>query len=89
MMAEARLRLLGHSPLNTSRLNLDKNWTSEEILKVNIAALSVCAGIYLLDGWSDSKTANEEYDYAVKNGKKIFYAGNENDIKKLRKSEVV
>ena len=89
MMAEARLRLLGHSPLNTSRLNLDKNWTSEEILKVNIAALSVCDGIYLLDGWSDSKTANEEYDYSVKNGKKIFYAGNENDIKKLRKSEVV
>lgn len=89
MMAEARLRLWGHSPFNTSRLNLDKNWTSEEILKVNIAALSVCDGIYLLDGWSDSKTANEEYDYAVKNGKKIFYAGNENDIKKLRKLEVV
>lgn len=89
MMAEARLRLLGHNPLNISRLNFDKNWTNEEILKVNIAALSVCDGIYLLDGWEDSKGATAEYDYAVKNGKKIFYAGNENDIKRLRKLEVV
>ena len=89
MIAEGRLRLLGHSPLNTSRLNFDKNWTNEEILKVNIAALSVCDGIYLLDGWEDSKGATAEYDYAVKNGKKIFYAGNEDDIKRLRKLEVV
>nr|DAP21605.1 MAG TPA: protein of unknown function (DUF4406) [Caudoviricetes sp.] len=89
MMAEARLRLMGHSPFNPSWLNFDKNWTSEEMLTVDLAALSVCDGIYLLEGWEDSKGANVEYDYAVEKGKKIFYAGNENDMKKLRKLEAV
>ena len=49
----------------------------------------MCDGIYLLEGWEDSKGANVEYDYAVEKGKKIFYAGNENDMKKLRKLEAV
>ena len=89
MMAEAKLRLMGHSPFNPSWLNFDKNWTSEEMLTVDLAALSVCDGIYLLEGWEDSKGANVEYDYAVEKGKKIFYAGNEKNMKKLRKLEAV
>nr|DAR78146.1 MAG TPA: protein of unknown function (DUF4406) [Caudoviricetes sp.] len=85
MMAEAKLRLIGHSPFNPSWLKYDKCWSSEDMLSVDLAALALCDGIYLLEGWEDSKGANVEYDYAVKNGKKIFYAENENDIKRLRK----
>lgn len=50
---------------------------------------NLCDGIFMLEGWEDSKSAQVEYDYAVKNGKKIFFAGNENDMKKLRKLEAV
>lgn len=89
MMAETRLRLLGHSPFNPSWLNFDKNWTNEEMLAVDLAALALCDGIFMLDGWEDSKGANIEYDFAVANDKKIFHEENENDMKKLRKLEVV
>ena len=54
-----------------------------------MAVLDLCEAIFMLEGWEDSKNAQAEYDYVVKNGKKIFFAGNENDIKKLRKTEIV
>lgn len=89
MLPEAKLRLLGHSPFNPSWMNIDERWNGEERLSIGMAVLDLCEAIFMLEGWEDSKNAQAEYDYAVKNGKKIFYAGNENDIKKLRKSEVV
>jgi hypothetical protein len=89
MLAEARLKLLGHSPFNPSWMNFNDDWSTNERLSVGLAALALCHGIFMLDGWEDSKSAQVEYDYAVKNGKKIFFAGNEEDIKKLRKLEAV
>ena len=89
MLAEARLRLLGHNPFNPSWMNLDDCWSNNERLSVGLAALALCDGIFMLEGWEDSKSAQVEYDYAVKNDKKIFFAGNENDMKKLRKLEAV
>lgn len=89
MLAEARLKLLGHNPFNPSWMNFDDSWSGDERLSVGMAALALCDAIFMLEGWEDSKNAQAEYDYAVKNSKKIFYAGNENDIKKLRKLEVV
>ena len=70
-------------------MNFDDSWSGDERLSVGMAALALCDAIFMLEGWEDSKNAQAEYDYAVKNSKKIFYAGNENDIKKLRKLEVV
>jgi hypothetical protein len=89
LLAEARLKLLGHSPFNPCWMNFNDGWNNDDILSICLTALSVSEAIFMLEGWEDSKNAQAEYDYAVKNGKKIFYAGNENDIKKLRKLEVV
>lgn len=89
MLAEARLKLLNHHPFNPSWMNFDDSWSIDERLSVGMAALALCDGIFMLEGWEDSKNAQVEYDYAVKNGKKIFFAGNENDMKKLRKLEAV
>ncbi len=89
LLAEARLKLLGHSPFNPSWMNLDECWGTDERLSVGLAALALCDGIFMLEGWEDSKSAQVEYDYAVKNGKKVFFAGNENDMKRLRKLEAV
>lgn len=88
-IAEGRIRLLGHSPFNPAWLKFDNGWSTEEMLSVDLTALSLCDGIFMLEGWEDSKGASTEYDFAIKHGKKVFFSGNENDIKKLRKLEAI
>ena len=42
-----------------------------EYMKISFALLDMCNGIYMIEGWEDSKGANQEYGYA-KGRKYIF-----------------
>lgn len=62
--AADRVRALGHEPINPVNLQivLDPLTTSwDEYMTLCIPLLSICHGIYMLDGWQDSKGAVQEF----------------------------
>lgn len=56
--------MLDHLPTST---------THKEYMHVSYALLDICDGIYLMDGWRDSKGAVMEYDYALEKGLMVLY----------------
>ena len=52
---------------------LPTSTTHAEYMHVSYALLDICDGIYLMDGWRDSKGAMLEYDYALKKGLVVLY----------------
>ena len=64
---ESKLIRLGFSVFNPSWLLVDKEWTHEDVMPVDLAALSRCDILVQLEGWENSKGAKKEYDYAVAN----------------------
>ena len=57
----------GFIPINPAAVNsmLPKETTYEEYMKMSLTMLDMCKGIYMLEGWEDSKGANREYGYAL------------------------
>ena len=53
--------------------HLPDTTTHAEYMHVSYALLDICDGIYLMDGWKDSKGAVMEYDYALEKGLIILY----------------
>ncbi len=51
--------------------------THAEYMTISIALLSLCDAIYLMRGWRQSAGCQEEYQYAVEHGYKIFYQEDE------------
>ena len=39
--------------------------TYDEYMELDLRLLGMCEGIYMLEGWEDSKGANREYGYAL------------------------
>ena len=50
-------------------LNKNEFW-----YKMDMKFLSVCDKVLFLDGWKDSAGCMKEYDYAINNGKKMFFS---------------
>ncbi len=76
--AQAKLVAEGHRVLNPIWLDDDiAHLTHEEYLHIDFAMIDICDGLYMLKDWESSKGAKLEYDYAMKNGKKIFYEKSE------------
>lgn len=48
-------------------------FTYEQILRLDIADLDECDGIYMLRGWRDSRGASEEFRYAWQSDKTIIF----------------
>ena len=44
--------------------NLPKSTTWEEYMRMSLCMLSMCDGIYMMEGWQQSRGANLEYAYA-------------------------
>lgn len=63
--AERMLTDLGYSVFNPAWMKFDENWQHDEIMAIDIQALSKCDMIYQLEGWESSKGALEEYQYAA------------------------
>mgnify|MGYP002523121716 CR=1 FL=1 len=70
--AQKELEALGYSVFNPSWMTFDDSWTREDIMPIDIAALSRCDAIYMLLGWEKSKGATAEYNYAAATGKLII-----------------
>lgn len=72
--AEARLEKMGFSVFNPARVNaeLPENLEHEECMEMSMAMLGMCDGIYMLNGWRDSRGACREYGYAMGKGLKIW-----------------
>lgn len=73
--AEARLEKMGFSVFNPARVNaeLPENLEHEEYMEMSMAMLGMCDGIYMLNGWRDSRGACREYGYAMGKGLRIWH----------------
>ena len=78
--AERYLKSLGFSVFNPAWLSFDEEWTHEEIMVVDLAALAQCDGIYFLKGRSKSIGSKIELEYALSNCKKIFFEESRQEI---------
>lgn len=71
-IAEKELSAHGFAVYNPGRLILPEEFNSEDLMKIDLAALSCCDAIYLLHGWSNSKGCNIECWQAEKIGMKYI-----------------
>ena len=74
-LAQKRLRDAGHVTMNPATLALNEGFTHADYMHICFAMLHVCDGVYMLDGWRDSKGATMEYEYALKTQKVIMFEG--------------
>lgn len=69
--AEFDLITSGYLPFNPQRIkSAVDGWDRDAILRLDLAALRECDGIYLLDGWENSEGAKLEWRYAQEWGKR-------------------
>ena len=73
--AEAKLEKMGFSVFNPARVNaeLPENLGHEKYMEISMAMLGMCDGIYMLNGWRDSRGACREYGYAMGKGLRIWH----------------
>ena len=62
----------GNSVFNPAWLAVDEEWSRDDLMAVDIAALARCDAIVMLPGWENSEGARAEYAYAVSAGKRIY-----------------
>ena len=72
--AEDKLKAQGHMVYNPAHANsfMPEGTSHEEYMKVSFALLDIADTIYLLNGWQQSRGANQEYGYALAKGYKIW-----------------
>ena len=82
--AANRLRMLGHTVVDPSRLDVYE-LTYAEYMAVDTTLLGFCDAIYMLDNWENSNGAKLEKEYAESLGLKVLYESEERDEKEERK----
>lgn len=68
---------IGHEAINPTVI--DAQLTYDEYMRIDLAMLSVCDAIYLLDGWEDSNGANIEYNAAKQKGLRVYFQGQDEE----------
>ena len=73
--AEQELTEQGFSVINPAKTaaTFPKSFTYEDYMKIDLALLGMCDGIYMLKGWEKSCGANREYGYALASGMRVMY----------------
>ena len=82
LKAEKELIAVGHDTVNPARLNdiMPKDATHGEYMRMSFELLDICDAIYMLDGWENSKGANQGYGFAKGKGieeEPLKYVGEE------------
>lgn len=74
-MAHLSLARKGYSVVNPAMVNamLPEDTTHKEYMDMSFAMMDMCDGIYLLDGWENSKGAKMEYERAKEKGMDIYF----------------
>jgi len=87
--AEKRLSEAGFVVINPAKVNsqLPKETDYTGYMKMSLTMLSLCNGIYMIDGWEDSRGAKIEYDYAKATGLE-FVGDNDVEIAEKWRKEV-
>lgn len=75
--AEKCLLAAGHTVVNPARVNgeLPIDTTHDEYMKMSLVMLDMCEGIFLLEGWENSKGATIEFEYAYEHKLTILFEG--------------
>ena len=73
--AERKLTGKGYTVLNPACLPSSTEITHEQYMIMDLAMLSICDAIYMLDGWKNSVGAKIEYNKALDDGLVIFFEG--------------
>lgn len=74
--AERKLYEQGYTVINPARVcNAlpESAFSHEEYMKIDLALLDMCDGIYMLQGWEKSCGANRELGYALGKDKAVMY----------------
>lgn len=66
--AEKEFIKRGLDVFNPAWMLFSDGWAHEEIMSIDINALSLCKFICMLPGWEDSKGARLENEYAITHG---------------------
>lgn len=75
--AERELKKRGFETVNPATVldPLPNTTTHAEYMHVSYALMDLCQGIFLLEGWKNSKGATLEYKYATASRMAIFFEG--------------
>jgi hypothetical protein len=74
------IHTLGHTPVNPHDISMtveaspgydDPCW--EDYMKADLAELEKCDAIFMMDGWTTSRGAKVEFEFAVAHGIRILY----------------
>lgn len=73
--AQVELMKLGYSVINPAAVNamLPEDTTWEQYMDMSMTMLSMADGIYMLDGWENSKGANMELEKARALGLTVYH----------------
>lgn len=73
--AEQMLRAAGNEVINPASIGLmlPQTFLHPDYMDIDIMLLSKCDAIYMLNGWEDSEGAQEEHEYAEREGLDIIY----------------
>jgi hypothetical protein len=85
--AEDRLKRAGFDVFNPAWLTFTSGWDRNDILTIDMVALSKCDAIYQLDGWEKSKGAIAENSFALSSNK-IFLSDDYIDFR-IQKNESI
>lgn len=75
--AEVYLKAKGYKTINPATVcsTLPDDLTHSEYMAICFPLLDISDGIYMIDGWRDSKGALMEYGFAIGKGYKVLYEG--------------
>jgi hypothetical protein len=76
--ASYQLRAVGVRVENPAENPAQPDWQS--YLRQAIRQLSYCDGVWLLQGWEDSRGAQLEHEIAIRLGLPVFYPGERFDL---------
>lgn len=85
--AEETLKMAGWDVVNPAKIDDflgDCNFSYDELLKIDIALLDTCDGIYMLEGWENSRGALIEKLYTLQNGKRNYIQMFQSDRRDIR-----
>ena len=73
--AEEQLKAQGFEVINPAAINavLPRSTSYEQYMDMSRLMLSFCDGVFMLNGWEQSRGAKQEFAWAVLDGMKIYF----------------